>query len=107
MASLAAENERLTNLIAQASSSRSLPDDQLQELLRLRGEVGSRKQAKEIETLRNETRQALPPGKATDQEAGTPAATADYWPRDSWAFVGYASPTLPCNLASGPGTKAT
>ncbi len=37
---LATENERLSNLVAQARSSQSLPNDQLSELLRLRGVVG-------------------------------------------------------------------
>jgi hypothetical protein len=85
MAGLVAENERLSNLVAQAKSSQSLPDDRLKELLRLRGEAGVlRQQTKELETLRNENRQAR-----TALENGL---NADYWPRDSWAFAGYASP---------------
>lgn len=36
---LAAENQRLSNLVARANNSQSLPNDQLSELLRLRGEV--------------------------------------------------------------------
>ena len=39
MGELAAENERLSNLVAQASSSHSLAEDQMRELLRLRAEV--------------------------------------------------------------------
>ena len=39
LASLAAENERLSNLVSRSTSSPSLPDGQLTELLRLRGEV--------------------------------------------------------------------
>ena len=69
MAGLAAENERLTNLVAQKNcppslsgerlKAQSLPDERLNELLRLRGEVGVRRQqSKELETLRNENRQA-------------------------------------------------
>ena len=59
MASLAAENERMSNLVAKASRSQALPDDQSRELLRLRGEVGVlRQQSKELETLREDTRQA-------------------------------------------------
>ena len=92
MARLAAENERLSNLVAQANRSPSLPDDRLKELLRLRGKVGVlRQQTKELETLRNENRQAraaLESGHKTQRAV----ATADYWPRDSWAFAGYASP---------------
>ena len=63
-----AENQRLSNLVAQASSSPSQPserseapsptDERLKELVRLRGEVEAlRQQSKEIETLREDTRQ--------------------------------------------------
>ena len=97
LAGLVAENERLSNLVAQASHSPSLPNDQLKELLRLRGEVGVlRQQSKELETLREENRQARtalessPKPQSTSPAGG--AATADYWPRDSWTFAGYASP---------------
>ena len=92
MAGLAAERERLTDLVAQASRPQSLPDDQLRELLRLRGEAGVlRQQAKELETLRNENRQARA-ARVSGHQTQSAAATADYWPRDSWAFAGYASP---------------
>jgi hypothetical protein len=87
MAGLVAENERLTNVVAQADRSPSLPDDQLKELLRLRGEVGVlRKQGKEA---RAALESSLKP-----QNAGPTAgaAIADYWPRDSWAFAAYATP---------------
>ena len=97
MASLVAENERLSNLVAQAKGAQSLADDRLKELLRLRGEAGVlRQQGKELEALREENRQAraaLASSLKTQsaiQTAG--AATADYWPRDSWAYAGYASP---------------
>jgi hypothetical protein len=97
LAGLASENERLSNVVAQANRSQPLPDDQLRELLRLRGEVGIlRQQGKELETLRNENRQvraALESSlKTPNAGAAGAAATADYWPRDSWAFAGYASP---------------
>lgn len=52
-AQLSAENERLSNLVAQAN--RTLPDEQQNELLRLRGQVGMlRAQIKELEGLRKE-----------------------------------------------------
>jgi len=100
MAGLVAENERLSNIVAQTSRSQSLPDDQLKELLRLRGEVGVlRQQGKELETLREENcraRIALASSFGTRSAgAAGAAATAEYWPRDSWAFVGYASPGYP------------
>ena len=97
MAGLLAENERLSNLVAQASRSQSLPDDQSRELLRLRGEAGVlRRQTKELETARNENRQAHAALESNLKSRGAGStggpATADYWPRDSWAFAGYASP---------------
>ena len=97
MDGLIADNEWLSILVAQASRSQSLPDDQLNELLRLRGEAGVlRQQTKELETLRNENRQvrAALESRLKAQSAGAAgtAATADYWPRESWAFAGYASP---------------
>ena len=59
MASLSAENERLANLVSRVTHSRTGSDDQLRELLRLRGEVGVlREQSKELDILRNQSRQA-------------------------------------------------
>jgi hypothetical protein len=97
LASLVAENERLSNLVAQSSRSPSLSDEGLKELLRLRGEVGVlRQQGKELETLREENRRArtaLASSFSTQSSgAAGAAATAEYWPRESWALVGYASP---------------
>ncbi len=64
------------------------------ELLRLRSEVGVlRQKTKELDTQRTEDRQvraALEETQSADKVET--AATADYWPRDSWAFAGYASP---------------
>ena len=64
-----AENQRLTNLVAQAQGSPTRPneraegpaatDERAKELVRLRGEVEVlRQQSKEIATLREDTRQA-------------------------------------------------
>ena len=97
MAGVVAENERLSNLVVQASRSQSLPDEQLKELLRLRGEMGVlRHQCKELESLSKENlaaRAALESSlKTQNAGAGGAAATTNYWPRDSWAFAGYASP---------------
>jgi hypothetical protein len=95
MASLAAENQRLSNLVARVDHAQSLPDDQLRELLRLRGEAGLlRQQGKELEATRMENRQARAALESKTQAAAAAkaAATADYWPRDAWTFTGYASP---------------
>jgi hypothetical protein len=87
MGALVAENERLSNLVAQASQAQSLPEDQLRELLRLRGEVSAlRRQGKAIASPHIENRQA-PVG----PESGAPAA--ENWPKESWAFAGYATPS--------------
>jgi hypothetical protein len=68
MDTLVAENQRLSNLVAEANGSPSRPnrlaelplatDDQAKELVRLRDEVVAlRQQSKEIETLRANTRE--------------------------------------------------
>lgn len=55
---LAAENERLSNLLAQATTAQALPAEQNLELLRLRGEVGLlRRQSNELARLQQENRQ--------------------------------------------------
>ncbi len=97
MAGLIAENERLSHLVAQVPPPQSPPDDQSRELLRLRGEAGVlRQQARELEAVRSENRQARAAleSRLTSQATGAAkaTATADYWPRDSWAFTGYATP---------------
>src|SRR5437667_890534 len=94
MARLIGSNEQLSNLLAQAKSPPSLTDDQSRELLRLRGQVGVlRQQSRELETVREENRQARAAleGGLKSQSGAKAGATADYWPQDSWAFKGYAS----------------
>ena len=57
-AQLAVENERLSNLLAQANSTQALSQAQFRELLRLRGEVGPlRQQSQELARLQEENRQ--------------------------------------------------
>ncbi|HEX9048845.1 MAG TPA: hypothetical protein VF988_17600 [Verrucomicrobiae bacterium] len=97
MTALAGRNEQLSNLLAQASVSKPLPSDQLIELLRLRGEVSvlSRRQAAlDINKAREENRQmhaVLDRYRQTLAETNA-KATANYWPRDTWANSGYGSP---------------
>ncbi len=56
---LTAENDRLSNLLTQASRSGSLPKEQLSELMKLRGEIGLlRKQTNELGRLREENRRS-------------------------------------------------
>ncbi len=92
---LAAENLRLSNLVAGAKDAQSLTADQLQELLRLRGEVGRlRNQLREAEQASQESRQlrasAKPPADASARDSS--AQPAQRVPRESWAFAGYATP---------------
>src|ERR1035441_4170953 len=98
MVGLIADNERLSNLLAQANRPQSLADDRLEELLRLRGEAGVlRQQTKELETLREENRQA--------RAALASGLNTNYWPRDSWAFAGYASPDAALQSSLWAGSK--
>lgn len=81
----------LTATASPASADPSLDNEQYRELLRLRGEVGQlRKQANELDNLRNENR------KLRASAASTPSPAADGpildFPREAWSFVGYAEP---------------
>jgi RNA polymerase sigma factor (sigma-70 family) len=60
LAQLEAENQRLSNLVAQAKNSAASPTDPSAELLRLRGEVGIlRQKTIELAKLEQETRERL------------------------------------------------
>jgi hypothetical protein len=75
-------DERPSNLLAQAGNP--LPDDQLRELLKLRGEVGLlRKQTNELLKLQAENHQ---PQRQPNLAAG------DLVPVESLTFAGYATP---------------
>jgi len=57
--SIAAENAQLSNLIAHASAARALPEDELHELLRLRGEVSAlRRETADLGNVLNDNLQA-------------------------------------------------
>lgn len=80
VAELAAENQRLSNLVATGNRSQALPQDQVRELMKLRAEIGSlRQQSKQLTQLQEENRQlraqqapALQQGLASFQRALTP-----------------------------------
>jgi len=95
LAQIQADNDRLSNLLAQAGSSQKLASNQLNELLRLRGEVGGlRRQTNDINKLEAENqrlRSSLAAGSAAKRGAQT-ASADEALPKDSWAFVGYAEP---------------
>jgi RNA polymerase sigma factor (sigma-70 family) len=90
-----AENERLSNLLAQAADSQQLNSTQSAELLRLRGEVGSlRRQTNQLASLQADNQRL----RAAASSAATPRATAqdttshELIQKDAWAFLGYADP---------------
>jgi RNA polymerase sigma factor (sigma-70 family) len=86
---LRSENDRLSNLLAQANNSASPSKEQLTELLKLRGEVGSlRRQTNELATLKVENQDL----KAAPKNPTAPASPTDSLPRESWVFAGYADP---------------
>jgi hypothetical protein len=97
-AGLTAENERLSNLVAQANNARSLSNDQLNDLLRLRGEVGLlRRQTNELGKLREENRRLQDAYSKPAQKLPSPNSLQDRagqvdFPRESWTFAGYANP---------------
>ena len=103
-AELSAENQRLSNLVAQAESS-ALSSEQFRELLRLRGELGQLRQTvSEIAKLRV-TNQQLLAGRATPAEPSRAPAPPDpqtvraYWPKAQLALAGYADPAAALETA--------
>ena len=94
---LSAENQDLSNRLAQARSS-ALAHDQLRELLRLRGEIGPlRDAASEAARLRVENRPPPTARTGPDEPSPTPAApdprtVRAYWPKTQLNFAGYADP---------------
>jgi hypothetical protein len=95
LAPVQADNERLSNLVAEGGSSQKLASNQLNELLKLRGEVGGlRRQTNDIKNLQAENqrlRSSLAAGSAAKRGGQTPSAE-EALPKESWAFVGYAEP---------------
>jgi type II secretory pathway component PulJ len=95
MNALAAENQQLSNRLAQAGSPDRLPPAAFTELLRLRGEAAIlRSQKQGLEGNRKENDQihvALSNYLATTTEGNAHPAT-NYWPQDSWINAGYGTP---------------
>src|ERR1017187_7299319 len=94
MTRLEADNERLSNLVAQAEGP--LASKQLMDVLKLRGEVALlRRQTNELQTLRERNRQlqtALAAGNNSQKDQATnlppkvpPVAV---FPKAAWAFAG-------------------
>src|SRR6516225_8158192 len=91
-AHLTAERERLSNLVAQASSG-PLSEDQLRELLTLRNEVGLLRQAcaekSKLETANAQLRAAEARESNRLAEA---QVLPNYWPKERLTFAGYGDP---------------
>lgn len=88
---LALENQRLSNQLAAAKSSRPLADEQLSELMRLRGEVGTlRKQKQGLAQIRQTTATAAKSD--TQLQRNLDAPTVPLLPAASWTNVGNATP---------------
>src|SRR5439155_3866208 len=89
LAALPAENDRLSNLLAEARGSQRPATNDLSELLKLRGEVGDlRLQTNDLGRLQSEN-QRLKSSLAT---VSTNPENVTLAPKESWAFVGYAEP---------------
>jgi RNA polymerase sigma factor (sigma-70 family) len=87
---LKAENERLSNQLAQARTSKPMNDEQLSELLKLRGQVAALQNQKPVPTGSPTNAQ---PAKSRDGLARQlPAPTVPLLPAASWTNVGVATP---------------
>ena len=104
LAGLAAENQRLSNLVAQAASP-ALSKEQFRELLRLRGEMGRLRQAaSEVDRLRTTNRQSLagtgdPAEPAHAPLAPDPQTVQAHWPKSQLVQAGYAEPAAALQTA--------
>ncbi len=91
---LSARNERQANLPAAAKPAQPLASDPAGELLRLRAELSAlRRLTNEFEDVENENAEAHAALDHYLTNAATPkVASADFWPRESWKFAGFATP---------------
>ena len=112
---LSAENQRLSNLVAQAKGP-SLADGPHRELLRLRGEIGLlRPVADEADELRAMNWQLKVAGADSNRAPSAPppaAAILARWPKTQLAFAGYANPasalrTALCAMSRGDANLLT
>jgi len=93
-AQLAAENERLSNTLAEAKDQLT---ERTAELLRLRGAVTAlRRQTNDLAMLRDQNQRlraaAAASGNARRDKPPPDVPPEDIHPRDSWKFAGYATP---------------
>ncbi len=77
---LRTDNESLSNLVVQAKSSQSMPKEQFNELLKLRGEVGVlRNQAGQLGKIRAENQQLHEQISTTQNRSQFPSASQSEW----------------------------
>jgi len=89
IAQLKTDNENFSNRLATAGDSKSLSDEQFNELLRLRSEVGVlRRQTNEL----GKSVQAWQSAGRQNLSAANASLTETNFPRESWGFAGYATP---------------
>jgi RNA polymerase sigma factor (sigma-70 family) len=96
LAQLQTDNENFSNRLAATNNSEKLPNEELNELLKLRGEVGKlREQTNALATLREENHQLrstlLAQKKSETPRALRTVSQTDF-PKESWTFAGYATP---------------
>lgn len=87
IAQLKTDNENFSNRLAAAADSKSLPNDQFNELLKLRGEVGSLR--RQLESQKAQVGQQPTSSREVKTTGHTPGT---YISKDELAFVGYATP---------------
>ncbi len=91
---LSVQNERPANLPATANRTQPLAGDSAGDLLRLRAELSAlRRLTNELDDAQDENTAAHAALDHYLTNGATPkVATADFWPRDSWKFAGFATP---------------
>ncbi len=93
MAQATGEKARLSNLMAQVSTSKPISQEQLRDLLRLRNEVGQLRELQGQKAQLEATNARLREMEMRSQEVLARArALPNYWPKDQLAFAGYAEP---------------
>ncbi len=88
---LAVENQRLSNQLAEAKTSRSLAGEQLSELVRLRAEVGTLRNQKPV-PAQNHQERVVATTSDFQLQRQLDAPTVTLLPAASWANVGTATP---------------
>jgi TolA-binding protein len=90
---LSSENERLSNRVVRASGTQALAQDQLRELLRLRGQIEPLRQAAteqaQLQVTNAQLRAALA---LSERQSGEARAVPNFWAKDQLTFAGYADP---------------